>query len=43
MSTRGWTEHNVDVQILWDTVQDDLPTLKAALKQVVSDIPNNAP
>ncbi len=26
---------SVDAQILWDTVQDELPTLKAALQQLV--------
>jgi uncharacterized protein with HEPN domain len=28
---------NVDAQVLWDTVQDDLPPLKIALKQLVKN------
>jgi uncharacterized protein with HEPN domain len=30
---------NVDAQILWDTVQDDLPTLKAALLLLLASPP----
>lgn len=30
---------NVDAQILWDTVHDDLPPLKAALRQLAANPP----
>ena len=32
---------NVDAQILWDTVHDDLPPLKAALRQLAASPPLN--
>ena len=32
---------NVDPQILWDTLQDDLPPLKTALQQLVTDPPTS--
>ena len=31
----------VDPQILWDTLQDDLPPLKTALQQLVTDPPTS--
>jgi uncharacterized protein with HEPN domain len=32
---------NVDRRILWDTVQDDLPPLKAALQMIASNPPED--
>jgi uncharacterized protein with HEPN domain len=40
----NWLRHQydrVDVETLWNTIQDDLPSLKAAVLQVLNPAPQN--